>query len=82
MLHSGRSEMSDDLDRKRLEDELRHYKAQLAGKLGRLRIMLGSRYLRPDGVYWPYYEGEVGRLAREMGHIGLKYLALQERMEG
>lgn len=75
--------MSDDLDRKRLEGEMRHYKAQLAGKLGRLRIMLGSRHLRPDGVYyWLYYEGEVGRLAREMGHIGLKYLALQARLEG
>ena len=66
------------LDLIKLDKELRHYKAQLAGKLGRLRLMLDCRC--GSTTCW-YATFDVYRISSEMGHIGLRYLALKERIE-
>ncbi len=66
------------IDLIRMDRELRHCKAQLAGKLGRLRTMLDSRY--HNGVYH-YSEYAVYCTAHSMGRIGLRYLYLMERVE-
>jgi len=72
-----------DIDNARLERELKHYKAQLAGKWGRFRTLLRNvERLKEVGSRNPWWqEWEMIRLAETMGTIGLKYLALKERMK-
>ncbi len=67
----------------RLQRELDHYKAQLAGKWGAFRrILRNIDKLIEVGSPNPYWqEYELVKLAKTMGTIGLKYLALKDRME-